>query len=675
MDFFSRKKPSVHNNCEDTIRSFYFLIILFFAFIILLYAHNITRDIYSGDIGDIVTAAYVFGVPHPPGYPLLTFLGFLFSKLPLPFPVVSKVALISIVASIAGLVFFFKYSLQSSKNLLIALLSTSVLAFSYYYWFFSEIPEVFALSNGLLILIFYFAIQFYRHKRVRDLYIAAFISGLSLTNQHAIIAAFPAVFLLVIPHIKVLFKPKKRFLFLVLSFLLGLMPYIYVPIAASFNPVINWNYEPTLTNFINLVLRREYELEPLVTPLSQRLAVLQIYFSTLVTNYSLLTILICLVGIGMMYRMQKWLAISLLAGFFLSGPLFIFTIVPVFLELDDLGVLERFYMHSFILFLFFLPYGLLAIREASLRFLPRKIYATLVLIPFLIVPGMMLYYNFQKTDLSKVTIGNNLARDILSEPSKNAIIFLAGDSSTFNSWYFQHVLGYRKDITIMSQAGGKHTFEKQMKRHSKAFIQSGNTVSGEKITTAQIADTKRPFFSAYPYPVAVENHVFLPRGMLSELIPSNNIPEKEEYLKTLNANLKTLSIPKRGSLLPSEQNLITPSISRVYSSAFVAIGNALIAYYDSPKDAAKYFEEAIAIDGRNSLAFAGLGVAQARIPKQCDKAQKNSEEAINIYPLYSPFYEMLYTVYKTCNVSKERQQALEKLYKMKFNSDINGKKK
>ncbi len=39
-----------------------------------------SRQIVGGDSGDLITAAYLFGVPHPPGYPLYTFLGWLTTK-------------------------------------------------------------------------------------------------------------------------------------------------------------------------------------------------------------------------------------------------------------------------------------------------------------------------------------------------------------------------------------------------------------------------------------------------------------------------------------------------------------------------------------------------------------------------------------------------------------------
>ncbi len=136
------------------------LVSLFFGAIGILYLHNLTRDIYSGDIGDLVTASYVFGVAHPPGYPLFTFLGGILAHLPLPMPVVSRVALLSVFASLGALALYFRFSVKVTKNLFLSLLSTSILAFSYLFWLHAEIPEAFELNNLFAVAMLYLTYLF-----------------------------------------------------------------------------------------------------------------------------------------------------------------------------------------------------------------------------------------------------------------------------------------------------------------------------------------------------------------------------------------------------------------------------------------------------------------------------------------------------------------------------------
>jgi hypothetical protein len=61
----------------------------------LLYFLTAARDIVVGDTPELTTAAVTLGVPHPPGYPLFTMLGHLFSLLPFG-PVPFRVNLLAV---------------------------------------------------------------------------------------------------------------------------------------------------------------------------------------------------------------------------------------------------------------------------------------------------------------------------------------------------------------------------------------------------------------------------------------------------------------------------------------------------------------------------------------------------------------------------------------------------
>ena len=52
---------------------------------------------------------------------------------------------------------------------------------------------------------------------------------------------------------------SNKFAFLLFCFfVLGLMPYFYIPIAARSNAIINWNKADNLKNFIRLITRADY---------------------------------------------------------------------------------------------------------------------------------------------------------------------------------------------------------------------------------------------------------------------------------------------------------------------------------------------------------------------------------------------------------------------------------
>jgi len=53
---------------------------------LVVYLLTLAPTVTSEDSGELVTAAYTFGVPHPPGFPLWCILGKLFSLIPVSNP-------------------------------------------------------------------------------------------------------------------------------------------------------------------------------------------------------------------------------------------------------------------------------------------------------------------------------------------------------------------------------------------------------------------------------------------------------------------------------------------------------------------------------------------------------------------------------------------------------------
>ncbi|MDP3733183.1 MAG: DUF2723 domain-containing protein, partial [Candidatus Daviesbacteria bacterium] len=233
--------------------------LLFFIIPFFIYIHNLSRSVYGGDVGDLVTAASVFGVAHPPGYPLFTLLGFLLTKLPLGQTQAFLVGLISSLSAALGIAIFYLLILRLTKNALVSAISAFILAFSYLYWFYAEIAEVFALNNFFAILLFYLSISYRQTAKVRYLYLFFLSLGLSLTNHQTIIFIFPSLLILIfINFIKLIKKRPKTLILCLISFLLGFSIYLYVPIASSHNPVINWDNVKDFPSFWRLLLRQDY---------------------------------------------------------------------------------------------------------------------------------------------------------------------------------------------------------------------------------------------------------------------------------------------------------------------------------------------------------------------------------------------------------------------------------
>lgn len=646
--------------------------VLFFIVILGIYLHNLTRDIYSGDIGDLVTAAYTLGVAHPPGYPLFSFVGFILSHLPIPLPAVSRVGLISVFSSLAGLIIYFNFTLKVTKSIFLSLLSTSILAFSYLFWLTAEIPEGLGLNNFFAIVILYLTVEFYKKKKAKFLFLLALFVGLSLTNQLQIIMLFPAVLIPVLKHWRFIFLEKKIFKVL-LFFLLGLSVYVYIPIAASGNPPINWDNAANLRNFLHLVFRQDYggiiNPGPKI-PIQIKLINIVHYLRTFVSVFSYQILFLGFLGIVKLFIMDKRLSITFILAFLFTGILTVFYMGSPVSSPTSWGILERYYVLSTVIFMFFIPFGFLLIGDFLKTKFSKPIYSYILLSYFLIIPIMMLQYNFPRTDLSKTKIGNTLARNVLSALPKNSVLFVTGDNTTFSIWYVYYVLKERQDIDIINPPGvGNNLYlDKEINDYFKKNpkIQTKDIIAN---TFAEIRK-KRRVFTNYEIKPMPKNTILVPKGLVFEIMTSQDVTSEEKYLADVEKNWRKIKIQRRETLNPAEQNIIAPEIPFIYSNSLVHIGDFLDSHYHNPQKAESYYRRALWIDDSNPQAYSGLAISLYKSDKNCRQSLENIKQAISIYPVWKNYYIQQYYFAKNCGLDSSVLNKLKQEYKLFFQNDI-----
>ncbi|MEY2556286.1 MAG: hypothetical protein QOF93_1430, partial [Verrucomicrobiota bacterium] len=229
----------------------------------ILYFMTAARDIVVGDSPELIMAAVTLGVAHAPGYPLFTMLGHLFSLVPfdaLPF----RVNLLSVVcdALTIGVVYFSAFRLARSQ--LAAAVAALLLAVDPTFWEWSLAAEVFPLNNLLAALLILLLITWHEQsERSGFLIIAFFVAGLALTNHQTIVLLAPA-FCFVLWQRRSILRPRLLAIG-VAAFIIGLLPYAYIPWAAAHHPIHNWGNISSFHDFVGLITRRTYGSTQLVS--------------------------------------------------------------------------------------------------------------------------------------------------------------------------------------------------------------------------------------------------------------------------------------------------------------------------------------------------------------------------------------------------------------------------
>jgi hypothetical protein len=662
----------VHTIAKNTFFKKYLIPLFLFVLTLFLYSHNLSQSVYGGDVGDFVTAASVMGVPHSSGYPLIVLLGFLLTRIHL-FTPAFMVGLISVFSASIAVTLFYLFSLSLIKNKFIALISALVLAFNYLFWFYAEIAEVFALNNLFVVAIMFLAYLYYQKKNIKYLYVLGLVTGLSLTNNYIIAFLFPSALMLILVNYKqILLKPMVLVKGL-LCFALGLLIIFYIPFASLHNPPLDWANIKNLRSFLDFIFRKDYGyLGVGTTPdlnLAQRILILKNYFSSLIFQLTIPTMVIVFTGAIALFKKNKLLLASFILAFFLSGPFFISILGLGFTRNFDVGIYERFFSMSSVVILFFFPPGLKLITDFLSSLFKKNTFRNLFIAVFLIIPLLLFKHNFEKTNLHNIWIGDNIGYDYLASLPKNSYLFMLSDISIFNTWYVKYVLNFRSDVTLLNSVGTPN-LEKITGAYKKQFPKDAkNPDLIIKVLTN--LSKMSPVFTTNPLqPQKGQKLIWMPYGIVFKLVISEkDIPDEKSFLKLendiwdkfKNSNFErnTLSL---GSLTIAE-------IPRFYSNAIVAEAGFLIKHYNDQKLAQLLYQKAILIDEHNPDAYVGLASYQS-LKQQCGLAEKNLKLAMGIDPFNSYSHLLLYANYKYCFKDSKKANQVAKEYKQIFRKDL-----
>ncbi len=230
------------------------------VFVLSLLTYIATLSAYGSwlDGGEFVASAATLGVTHPPGHPLQSLWSGLFTLLPVG-TLAFRVSLASAVAAAFGcsMLFLLTVRLLGASSLghawRLALAGVTSVSFSWMpsLWSQATRPEVYALQFMLSMVVcerLVVALQVQQNRdgeggrAERALFTAAFVWGLSLCNHHFLaLLLLPAAVLAL--H-QVAFGVGLR---CVGFTLLGLLPYVYLPLRALRGPTPNFGQPTSLS--------------------------------------------------------------------------------------------------------------------------------------------------------------------------------------------------------------------------------------------------------------------------------------------------------------------------------------------------------------------------------------------------------------------------------------------
>jgi hypothetical protein len=486
-----------------------------------LYWATACRTIYTGDCPEIAGAIAVFGVMHPPGYPLFTFLSALLARL---VPVADRAFAANLVSG------FYGAAAVASAWLLLrrwgagrvgAWFGASALALGRTFWTQSAAAEVYTFDLLLLTLAFHASWSASLRPTARSLFVAALTIGLWIGHR------FVNVVYLV-PLLLVAWRggwPRlSRWWLLPVSagVALSALPYVYLPLASAADPAINVGDPRTWDRFRACVSAEVY-LRHLrgVTP-SLMLLHVKGYFASWPVEIGAAWVF-AVFGVPALWReARRRMAAGLL--------LLVVANVAVAARYNILDI-NTYFLPSVLAVAGLGAVGAGRIVAAVARSTGRA--ASLAACGLVLACGLVgLPLNLSSCDLHDQRAARHLGEDLLASAAPDGVLLTHGDTTIHSLWYLQGVEHREPDVVVVSLGHLDDWMMEQLaRRHPRdpwpAFTK-GAPLPAQAQRIAESLSRSRPLYFTFttdPDDFAAEGrrsawfaaHGILPRGIVQLL--------------------------------------------------------------------------------------------------------------------------------------------------------------
>jgi hypothetical protein len=450
---------------------------------LFIYSFTIAPSVIQIDSGELATVQCTLGIAHPTGYPLYTMLGYLFSLIPLPFSKIFQLNILASLYSVAA-ISVFTYSakfildnfqsfqinktskikqkkkkgqdklslrpvntlgeLSEDIKIIASVFSGLILALSKTFWFQSTSVEVYSLHLfliSIILLALFKAFVKSDKEKVISKYWLIFAITLALG-----FANHMTTLLILLGTAYFYFEQngfnkksfKQIFIILLFFFPILILFYLYLPIRATQNPILNWGNPIDFERILRHISGKQYQVW-----LFSSTAAASKQFNFFISN------------------LPKELSISLLLAFwgmftsFLEARKFFLFLLIIFLTTVlysinyDINDIDSYFLLAYISLAFFATIGIAKLLQLSIQ---RKLKLIIPIICLTFFLGLQFYSSYTETNQSQNYIYEDYTKSLLNSVPQNSIVFTyQWDYLVSASYYFQVVENYRKDVTVIDK--------------------------------------------------------------------------------------------------------------------------------------------------------------------------------------------------------------------------------
>jgi hypothetical protein len=522
---------------------------LVFATAFALYVRTLVPGLTWGDAGELVAAAHTLGLAHPPGSPLYLILAKVASLVPIG-SIAFRINLLSALAAasaVAALYLLVRDLLRLAEpatatpglpravsvevpaaGAALAFAATPTL------WAYAIVAEVYTLQLLFVVMSMACGLRWLATEEPSCLGRAWLFAGLGLAVHPAGLFALPGLGYLLWrarcrrPGLRPLLGP----LCLVLP---GLALYLYVPLRALADPMVDWGFPRTLGEILAYLTASQYRYDggPLGRPSVATLVGSALSHLTWpVREFAGLLIPVVALGAGVCVQRYRAAAIftALVAGGTSLGPLAspsfdasrdgpayflpLYAVMAIWLGLGLQWVLAR------------------GVREAGPVFRGvawRSVLAGGLIV--MVIPGLVGLRGYPAARGRQTDVPPRLARFLLDEVKPGAVILAQDDDVLFPLWYVQQAENHRKDVAVLP-IPWLGLYPRQIQRRYPDLIVPPGGKAGLVEAFLLANAGRRPLYVVgAPEGSGSASARLIPRGVLFEF--GNDVADREAHRRAL----------------------------------------------------------------------------------------------------------------------------------------------
>jgi len=420
-------------------------IVFFFAVVFLFFLYLFTSPTgpTPEDSSEFILVSHFLGLAHPPGYPLYTLLGKLFSFMPWGNPA-QKIAALSALCMALSALIWGQWCLRLTKRLLLSTVVILAYGLCFSNWSSAQLVEVYPLHTLLITFTFYLAFILSQKEQSSSSFFnlsffVGFFLGLSLSNHYPLVV-------LTLPALLILVGNKIGLFNSLAGLTLGLFPYLYLFFAHHFSDFIFSHPIENLQQFFDYVFRKEYAANDKSTVFSFKefFQFSAISAKLLFFSFTPLTAVALALRGKKVFSEEKTrrLAVSLSLGI-LSSFIFLFAFWQPDFYLLTVELFETFHGFSLGCFLILCAFSFHA-------FIEKITWKGINYLPFLI-PLFLLLSNFRPLNRQSDDFGKDYADLIFKSIPSQSLLLTKGDKDAGFLAYFHYLEGERPDLKLVSQ--------------------------------------------------------------------------------------------------------------------------------------------------------------------------------------------------------------------------------